>query len=600
MTRLATLILAVLTCVAYAGPAHALEIRITADARLEATVSGAGTVAQVAGALRDDLNRGLPQREVLVRIDARRTGQTMIERKVRTDSRGRFGLQEELPPGDYEVYVHFDKTDHLGASEASHSLRLDPAPVDVRAYAPAFVYGTKHPAWLSARANSGSVPYQGFAEVFIGERSVGRLELDASGRGTFDIAPHLSVGDNAIRVRTPGSAYRDEAEASVDVRFANEVTVEASLDEQLKRLQRGLAVSGVVRDSSGPLESVRVVGRIQAITVFDEEPIQRAFSATAITDEDGRFTAFVPATKLVDGVWSGEAEFLPPLGDGVKAAAGTTEIDTRAYRFAVNGFGIIALLLGALLLIGRLGQSLLARLRQWRKKREQEARQAAALEEVEKIVPVFLETDAGSSIEISRDDIGGVVWDVWQKEPIGGANVELHPAGGGEPMVSTTTDRGRFRFADVPPGNWRVVVRRFGFIRGEFALAVPHDGRLSNFRVDLVAVPLKIRRLYGSVVERSVGEDLWGQLSPRQIEERLDAIWPADGPIDRREIRKAVAQRLAVGETAGLAVLAALTEVVEESYFSGREYGEEAFLFARTLVLQLQTQQRPEPPAEAE
>lgn len=578
-------------------PGGALEIRIRAEAKLDVSVSGAGTVAQVAGALRDDLGRGLPQREVLVQIDARRTGQTLIGTKVFTDSQGRFGVQEELPPGDYEVFVRFDKTDHLDGIAESKSLRLDPAPVDVRAYGPAFVYGRHNPAWLSARANAVTVPYQGWAEVFVGEQGVGRMELDASGRGTFDVAPFLVPGFNEIRVQTPGSAYRDESEARVKMRFAEHVTIDATIDERLERLQRGLAVSGTVRDEHGPLPGVRMVGRIEAEQVFEDAPSQDTFAVSTMTDDDGKFVAFVPASKLVDGVWRGRAEFVPPLGERVLVDAGTTEIDTRVYRLAVNGFGLTAILLGLLVLLARLSQTFLGRVRQWRRKREQAARQAAALEEVEEIVPVFLETDPGSSVELSRDDVGGMVWDVWLQRPVVGAAVELQPGGEAAPLVTSTDANGRFRFTDVPPGTWRLDVQKFGFIRGFLDLSVPHDGRMSHFRVDLVAVPLKIRRLYGSIVEQSVGEDLWGKLSPREIEARLDVLWPELATADRRHVRSAVAAKLSGQEVSGLSALAALTEVVEESYFSGRTYGEDAFLFARALALELREHRAPPPEA---
>ncbi len=587
MIRLLSIAAGIVFIVAAMSNAAALEIRITAAARLEVSVTGAGTVAQVAGALRDDLNRGLPQREVLVQIEARQTGQTLIARKVSTDARGRFGVQEELPPGDYEVIVRFDKTDHLDGSADSKSLRLDPAPVDIRAYAPAFVYGRKNPAWLSARANAGQTPYQGWAEVSVAGEPVGRLTLDASGRGTFDVSSHLAVGNNEIRVRTPGSAYRDESIATVTMRFADKVIIEASLDERLERLQRGLAVSGTVRDAAGPLPGVRMAGRIEPLALYDPAARSVGFTASTTTDDKGRFVAFVPATKLDDGMWRGRAEFVPPLGDRVVFDAGSVEIDTRFYRVAVNGFGIMALLLGLALLLARVGRTFVARFMQWRAKREKFARQVAALEEVETIVPVFLSTDAGSSVEISRHDVGGMVWDVWQKTPVAGAAIQMRAAADNSIRSGTSDAAGRFRFADLAPGTWHLEVQRFGFIRGLLEIHLPHDGRMSHFRVDLVAVPLKIRRLYGSVLEHSVGEDLWGQLSPREIETRLDAIWPADGDLDRRQVREAVAARLQGQTTDTVAVLAALTEVVEESYFSGREYGEDAFLFARALALEL-------------
>jgi hypothetical protein len=209
---------------------------------------------------------------------------------------------------------------------------------------------------------------------------------------------------------------------------------------------------------------------------------------------------------------------------------------------------------------------------------------------VESIVPVFLDEDDDERPAPSSRDIGGVAWDVWQGRPIAGACIELR-AEGRETLRTESAQNGRFRFESVPDGAWTLHVSHFGFIRGQLAIETPHNGRMSYFRLDLIAVPLKIRRLYGAVLERSMGEDLWGRLSPREIEERMEALWPVDEERpDRAALRQAVLERLrdVDAETSMQDVLAAFTETVEESYFSGRTYGEDAFLFARELAIQLQ------------
>jgi hypothetical protein len=578
--------------IALTVPVMALEVRVRAETSLEVDVTAAGTVAQVAGSLRDDLGRGVPQRSVEVRIDSRRTGEAVLSRTVHTGPRGRFGVQEELPPGGYEVFVRFADTEHLDGNEHSASLRLEPKPVDIRAFGPSLVFGRSHPAWVSGRAMAGRVPYQEFAEVLVGEEVVGRMELDATGRGTFDVAPHLETGINQVTLRTPGSAYRDPSQASVDIRFADDVQVEAKIEEGLERLQRGVSVQGRVYDAGGPLEGVRVRTVIRSEALVDEEAEERTFTARTTTDSDGRYVGFVPATKLGDGRWRGTAEFVPPIGERIQVDAGSVEIDTRAYRWAMNGFGLVAIFAGMLVLLARVGQAFRARWRKFRRRVERERRERAALEEVEEIVPVFFDPDElEESVVLSRDDVGGVVWDVWQSKPVAGASVALRSQGGA--MEATSDANGRFRFEDVPEGAWQLVVRKHGFVRGNLEMEVPHDGRMSHFRVDVIAVPLKIRRLYGAVVEHSIGEDLWGRLSPREIEEQLESLWPdseGEGSEARRELRARVLSQLQRDEsdqTSPTAVLAALTEVVEEAYFSGRTYGEEAFLFARQLALEL-------------
>lgn len=596
MSRVTVILLVIIT---FAAPsAWAFEVRVRAEARLDVGVSAAGTVAQIAGTLRDDLGRGLPQRHLKVQIDARQTGQTLVSHDVHTDAKGNFQLQDELPPGQYEVFVRFDKTEHLDGIAVSDSLRLEPHSVDVRVFGPAFVYGREHAAWVSARAAAGRVPYMGWADVLVGGRLVGRMELDLTGRGTFDVVGELEEGNNIVTVRTPGSAYREEAEASTSIRFAETVVVEAAIEERLERLARGLAVYGTVRDSSGPIPGVRVQTTFEPVMLFDEpaaldanDESPQSFTVTTVTDDRGRYVGFLPSHRVRDGKWSGYAEFVPPIGASVKADAGAIDIDSRAYRWAVNGFGMTAIFAGILVLLGRLGLIFWERVRAWRAARERQRREQQALEEVETIVPVFM--DPGTSPEpviLSRNDIGGVVWDSWRGEPIAGAELELTGEGGAH---TTTADSfGRFRFADVPAGAWRLAVTKFGFMRGTMDLAVPHDGRLSHFRVDTIAVPLKIRRLYGSVLEHEVGEDLFGTWSPREIEERIDRAFSDASPEDRLALRGLVRERLRADDdepVSGARAVAALTEVVEESYFSGRTYGEEAFRFARALALEMRT-----------
>lgn len=592
-----TLVRAILTLVVLTVslPASGLEVRVRAQTKLDLDISGAGTVAQVSGTLRDDLGRGVPQRAMMVQIDSRQTNQTVLSRTVNTAARGTFSVQEELPPGDYEVFVRFDETEHLDGIASSGSLRLEPSPVEVRAFGPSLVFGREHPAWVSGRAMAGQTPYQGWAEVLIGERDVGRMDFDATGRGSFDVGPHLEPGMNRITLRTPGSAYRDPSEAFIELRFAAEVEVEATIEEGLERLQRGVTVRGVVRDAAGPLPGVRVRTSITSELIYDEADeadatTPQTFKATTTTDDDGEFVGFVPATKLNDGRWRGDAEFVPPIGERVKVSAGTVEIDTRAYRWAVNGFGLTAIFAGLLALLARVGLEFRARWRRYRRARDRERREQAALEEVEEIVPVFFEPDElDDAVVLSGHDVGGVVWDVWQSQPVPDAAIELRS---GDRTLTVRSDAaGHFRLEDVPEGTWRLQVQQYGYVRGNLEVSVPHDGRLSHFRLDVVAIPLKIRRLYGAVIEHSVGEDLWGRLSPREIEDRLGAIWPDDeGEHETRlELRRRVLERLRHADASDqpMTVLAALTEVVEEAYFSGRTYGEDAFHFARSLALEL-------------
>ena len=87
---------------------------------------------------------------------------------------------------------------------------------------------------------------------------------------------------------------------------------------------------------------------------------------------------------------------------------------------------LIAILAGILALLGRLGLLLAERWRAWKQRRDRARREAEALQAVEKIVPVFIPPDElGPAVRISRDDVGGMVWDTWKRAPIGGAEVDV-------------------------------------------------------------------------------------------------------------------------------------------------------------------------------
>ncbi len=139
----------------------------------------------------------------------------------------------------------------------------------------------------------------------------------------------------------------------------------------------------------------------------------------------------------------------------------------------------------------------------------------------------------------------GVVADAVSGSPIGGARVEV--AGPeGEPRSAETDEEGRFSLEDLPPGLLRAEVSCAGYVREEFALTIPHRGELRDARVDLLPVRERIFALYRGAAEPLLPRpELWGVWTPRQIVDHV------------RAARRAGA-------------LGALTDYVEEKYFSAR------------------------------
>jgi hypothetical protein len=71
--------------------------------------------------------------------------------------------------------------------------------------------------------------------------------------------------------------------------------------------------------------------------------------------------------------------------------------------------------------------------------------------------------------------VTGVVTDEATKAPVAGANVVLAPAEGpvAGAAVTTTDDRGRFAFAKVQPGTYRLLAGRDDYLRGESSPPIP-------------------------------------------------------------------------------------------------------------------------------
>lgn len=576
------------------GPstASALEIRVLGESKIVADVTAAGTVAQVSGILTDDLDRPLPRRELRLYVDQADSGDRVVDTNLLTDGRGQFRFQEELPPGEYVIHAIFSPTESFEGSAVTESIRLEPAPFDVRVVAPEWVLGRDQPVMIYAQGRAGSVGVQGIGIVAVNGRRVGDLQFGPSGRGSLDVADFVEPGENIVVVTIPGSQHRDAARAEASLHVSFDVTFEARSELRIERLSRGVAIYGSVEDSKGPVEGARIQGSLEPLELSDPEAeLPDPLSAAAVTDDDGEFVIFFDSTKVPDGVWSGAAVLVPPVGDSIQRDAGTIERDTAVQRALFDILGFLVVLIGALALASGLFERVRRAIAEARRERARRAEERAVLQAEEKIVPVFLEPREVETNEPppTSKTIGGIVWDVWQDEPLPGAELELEHASG-ERRTVRADPRGHFRFDDLTDGTWSLTARSSGHMPGHMECSVPHDGRLGRFRVDLVAVPLKVRRLYQTVVARDPrGGDYWGRLSPSEIEDAVADVFGTTSDIELERLRRRVLEVLAGRDEDFDAeeVVAALTRIVEESYYSGRSFDERVFFIARDLALRL-------------
>ena len=200
----------------------------------------------------------------------------------------------------------------------------------------------------------------------------------------------------------------------------------------------------------------------------------------------------------------------------LEAATQTVTFDRTRSRWLLNLLGLLAILVGVVVLVNRLStvdfRSLFASLR-----RKQEApKEAPRFDQDEPAIIEQIEPEEADVVADSETQIAGVVWDGWRRRAVPFARIELARDGKTEHTIQAMSD-GRFRSPNLEAGRWHMRVSASGFASGILDFEIPHDGAYRFFRFGLVAIPLKIRRFYQSWVRRIHGEDLWGKLSPRQI-----------------------------------------------------------------------------------
>jgi hypothetical protein len=157
------------------------------------------------------------------------------------------------------------------------------------------------------------------------------------------------------------------------------------------------------------------------------------------------------------------------------------------------------------------------------------------------------------------DGFTGVVRDAMTHRPLGGAVLQLELAAQ-PPRQQASEEDGSFGFAELAAGEWQGTAAAHGYCTERFVVSIPHRGELRGVRLDLLAVRERIFQLYREAAQPLLpSPELWGIWTPRQIVDHVRTRRPA-------------------------AALAALTDFVEERYFSQRTPEEALLGEARSLV----------------
>jgi len=579
-------------------PAGALDLRVQGRSQLTVDVRTAGTQLLVSGSLRDDLGQSLPHRKV--RVELERSSRERVEEAstAETNRDGEYRVRLEVPPGEYTVRATFEPTPHLRGARAEGSVRAEREPVDLEVRGASFVRSGVRSVPLRMRA---TVEGNGVRVPLEVRAPGGSLELqtDDRGRAQIDVARLLGEGSNRVRVVAPEGRYRDSASVSHRVRVAETVAVDASLEAVFDRLQRGAAVTGIVRSGGAPVPDAGVeveLYRERAEGARGEgestaEPLQQS----GRTGDDGSFRLFFSRNELPDGEWSGRVRVRPDTGDAWVRDLGVLRIDRTLSRMVVDGAAGLALL-AVLFVLGREGWRLLSeKLAERRRERDRIERRRRAFQEEERLEPVSVpDLHDEAADEQVLDRVRGQVWDGWRSASVEGARVDVRGPGEELEESTRTDDRGRFAFDDLGSGAWELVIEADYYVRGRFEFELPHDGSLDSCRFELVPVPLKIRRLYQSLVEAAAGDDLWGELSPREIQKTIRGVLgevstESEGPDEAFSERlRAISEGRDGDLNSGREYLETLTDLVEETYFGPRRYGEATWRVAREVAVELQ------------
>ncbi len=585
------------------APADALDVRVQGRSELDARVVTAGTRIIVRGHLRDDLGKPLPQRTVGATLFEAEDDRRIEGRAVETDRRGEFEVPIDVVPGRYRVALNFESTTHVTGTVFEETVEVERAPVELSVRAPQLVHGQEGAVELRVSASIEGVGMALPVEITLPSGETLERRLDDGGRASVDVSGKLEPGGNRLRVTVPADGPREATTQTVAIRRVETMTVEASVAPVFERLQRGAAVDGAVRSREGPIGGVDVEATLVPVGGEGAERARRdggegsgRLVERTESDGQGRFHLFFGRENLPDGEWGATVRLSPEVGPAVERTVGTFTIDRSWSRWVVNGAAGLAVLV-LLLVAGReVWVVIRAGLEKRRRRQEESRRRQRAFDEEETLQAIPVASGPEDGEEVDRDRVAGTVWDGWKEQPVGGARVEVWSAEGDTPDAVEQTDaQGRFVFEDLEAGERELVVSATYYVRGRYAFEIPHSGALAGCRFDLVPVPLKIRRLYQSLVELARGEDLWGEMSPREIRGIVVGVLEArpDGPEEGTEGSEAFAARvrdvLAGDEQPETPVelLEALTDIVEETYFGPRRYDEKTWQLARRIALRL-------------
>ncbi len=417
---------------------------------------------------------------------------------------------------------------------------------------------------------------------------IGSATTDQFGRGSIVLDQKTlgSPGRKRIEVRFAGSPDYDAARAHTTFLVVTGSAIEFALRDTQIAYESRLRGKGRVTDDAGD----PIAGAPVALVIGDRH------LAETLAGADGGFSFRVRGSDLGPGKHNVQAVFEPSRSwhRGSRSAPATVlvaEPKPIPVSYTLAAFAVTALALVAFVGLRTQPWRRWQWLARWRKAKPEPAhepggdRPAAAIRTG--LVPS--RPSLVSTLRRAHDSgFTGVVRNAINGRPLAGATVTLDHVQNPQRVLDTATSgaaRGSFGFEKLGPGPWRASVSATGYVTEQFAITVPHRGELRGVRIDLLPVRERIFQMYGDVAVPLLPDpELWCIWTPRQV---LDHV----------------RQVMLTARVEQASPLVALTDFVEETYFSRRRPEESVLPTAADMVAAASTAttgltapREPEPP----
>lgn len=587
----ASLALLALSCM-QPDAAQAWELRIGTRTSIQCDpqqgVRVEGTRVLVDCYLRDNLNQGIGSRNIVITFQKTRDARGFDTVEVQTDRTGRFYATLQLSDtGTYEGSIRYNGLEsyHSPSEHLVEAVKVQRGQVELDLSLPGLVLASEGTLQGRVVATSGSKPVPRLSLEVGVNGTWAALSTGPQGSAAFSL-PMPGGGQPSVQIQTRflGDLRFGEATAQRALRVLRQPSLSLEARNVRARLQRGVELRGALRDEFGG------VGQVGVEVLLSQGGVEVG-RFRALTDEDGVYALFVPESKLEEGQLVTQAR--------IEVGRQTIDAPEVIVRVEKTGAGILPWLLAgvlALLALGYLGMGLWELWRQRQRRQPGPARQQAraALQKARhpRILPQVEAEVEEEPAQRRQDAIQGILWDKQTESPVVGGAVEL--SGVGERL---SDGRGRFLFEELAAGEYTLQVRALGYVGASYSFSIPHGGELSLFRFPLTPVRVVVRDLFEGFSREVTREgEIWGRLTPRQLQSvLLEALRPELEPQGQEALEQEGHQafleslRRAVGEQddqemGALRVVAAITHVIEEVYYSQRLHEEEIIDLMDRLV----------------